>query len=681
MFDFIRNHKRWMQLVLLLLILPSFVFVGVQGYTTYVSQDEDVATVDGEPVTRQMFDRMLSNALEQERQRQGSNYDPALADTPALRAALLDNLLEQAVISQAASNYRFSASDDALRRYIAQQPYFQENGSFSPERYRQVLAAQGLTPAGYEAAARGRIATERVADSVGARIDPVQAMQNPWNPVKPIDVSSRVPESVVQALYNAMRETRGVQLQSFKAADFLPKVEVSDADLQQWYDANGESLRLPEFVDVEYVVLDEAAARAGVEVSEDDIQSYYDQNKSLYSTPERRRASHIQISVAADASQQERDAALARARELADEARRDPAAFAQLARENSQDAGSAAQGGDLGWVDIATFPLQSLAEAVYQIPAQDGISDPVSSSYGYHVLKLSHYEPGHVQALAEVRDAIAEEVRTQKAGARFADQATKLTALVYDQRDSLQPVVETLGLNVKQATGVSRAGLVDAAQAGGNAAITSPDATWLNTPRVRQALFTDEVLKDGHNTGVIELEPNKLVALRVAQAHPSAIPPLANVGADIRARLLDERARAAARKAGEDALAAYLADKPETLPQGFSAEQAISREQNGGLPAPVLDAVSRVKAGEAPAFVGVENGPDFEIAYIASVTPAAEPQPGEMAALRAQLDFLIGEGQKEAALQALRQVLDAKLLPEAQRVIAGEGDETQGNAS
>ncbi|CAK7006447.1 MAG: Peptidyl-prolyl cis-trans isomerase D [Kerstersia gyiorum] len=681
MFDFIRNHKRWMQFILLLLILPSFVFVGVQGYTTYVSQDQDVAVVDGEPVTRQMFDRMLGNALEQERQRLGSNYDPAQVDTPALRSALLDSLLQQAVVAQAASNYRFSASDEALRRHIAQQPYFQQDGRFSPERYRDVLASQGLSTNDYEASVRGRIAIDRVVEPIGARIDPQQAAQNPWNPVKPIDVSVRVPDSVVRALYAALRETRDIQVQSFKAEDFAPAIEITQADIQQWYDANGEALRLPEFVDVEYVVLDEAAARAGVEVSDDDIQSYYDQNKSLYSTPERRRASHIQISVDEKASQAERDAALARAKALAEDARKDPAAFAKLARENSQDVGSAANGGDLGWIDRASFPVTSIAEAVYAIPEAGGVSEPVPSRFGYHVVQLSTLEKAQVQPLADVRSTIAEEVRTQKAGARFAEQAGKLTSLVYDQRDSLQPVTDTLGLKIRRASGVSRNDLVDAKAAGADAAISSPDAVWLNSARVRQAVFANDVLKDGHNTGLIELEPNKLIALRVAKVHPSALPELALVSDEIRAKLRNERASEAARAAGKAALAGYQAEKPATLPHGFGEKLQASRERAMGLQPALLDAISAVHVEDAPAFVGVENGPDYEVVYVADVTPAGTPNAEDLNTLRGQLDFMLGEGEKAATLEALQQVLNAKLLPEAQRVIAGEGNDSQGNAS
>lgn len=681
MFDFIRNHKRWMQFILMLLILPSFVFVGVQGYTTYVSQDQDVAVVDGEPVTRQMFDRMLSNALEQERQRLGSNYDPAVVDTPALRSALIDSLLEQAVIAQAASNYRFSASDEALRRYIAQQPYFQQDGRFSAERYRNVLASQGLSANDYEAGARGRIAIERVVEPVGARMDPAVAAQSPWNPIAPLDASVRVPDSVVRALYNALRETRDIQVQSFKAADFAAKVAVTDADVQQWYEANGETLRLPEFVDVEYVILDEPAARAGVDVSDDDIQSYYTQNQSLYSTAERRRASHIQISVAEDASQAERDAAQERAKALAEEARKDPAAFARLARENSQDVGSAANGGDLGWIDRASFPVASIAEAVYAMPEAGDISEPVPSRFGYHVVQLSALDKAQAQPLAEVRDQIADEVRTQKAGARFADQASKLTNLVYDQRDSLQPVNDTLGLKIRRASGVSRNGLVNAKAAGADAAAAGADGAWLNSARVRQALFTNEVLKEGHNTGVIELEPNKLVALRVAKTHPSAIPELALVSDGIRAQLREERAQAAAHEAGQAALASYQAEKPANLPRGFGEKLQVSRERASGLEPALLDAISTVQLEDAPAFVGIENGPDYELVFVSDVTPAGTPDAKDLSVLRGQLDFMLGEGQKAATLEALQAVLNAKLLPEAQRVIAGEGNDSQDNAS
>src|SRR5690606_11810434 len=598
MFDLFRNHRRWMQFILLILIVPSFFLVGIQGYDSFMSREPELATVAGQPITRGEFDMAHRNQLEQFRQQLGSQFDPALVDTPAMREQLLNQLIDQRLLLQVAADNRFSVSDGTLRNTIAAIPQVQDNGRFSPERYRQVLAAQGMTPSSFEAGLRRDLAMARVLD--------------------PISQSAAAPATVIASLESALTQRRTVQLRRFDAAAYRSQVSVSEQDIQAWYDANQQQLVVPEHVTAQYLVLDEAAATQGVQVNDEDIASYYEQNKQRFGQPERRRASHIMIEVPAGASEDVRKAARAKAAALASQAAADPAQFAELARANSQDAGSADNGGDLGWLAPGML-AGALEKAIWSL-SKDQVSGVVESPSGLHIVKITEVQPAALKPLDQVRDEITAEIRKQIAASRFAEMATKLTETVYDQRDSLQPAADALGLKLRTATGIARDGLLPAEQAGEGAAAASPDAQLLDNPRVRQALFSSEVLREKQNSGVIELSPDTMLAVRVSESKPEHVPPLEKVSELIRDRLVDERAAEAARQAATAALEGWKAD-PAAVPEGFSEATVVSRQQPGQLSQSVLEAAMRLPAQPLPAYTGVADGDDYVVVRLDKIEP------------------------------------------------------------
>lgn len=650
LFDFIRNHRRWMQLILLLLIVPSFVFVGAQGYSTFVSNEPEVATVGETPITSAEFENTRRNFIEEQRRRMGARFDVALVDTPIVRSQLLDDLINQRLLATVAQENRFSVSDEALRNTIASNPAVQDEGQFSPERYRQALAAQGLTPASYEASVRRDLAVQRV--------------------IAPVGGSARVPAAVTARLDTALTQTRTVQTRVFNARDYRDQVQVSDADIKAWYDANQAALEIPQYVDAQYLMLDEAAATAGVNVNEEQIAQYYEQNKSRFGQPERRRASHIMIEVPAGASEDVRRTARAKADDIAAKAKADPAKFAELARQNSQDAGSAANGGDLGFVNGGVLP-PALLTAVNGL-ALDQVSGVVESPSGLHVLKLTELEAGKQQTLAEVHDQIKAEIRKQLAAERFAEMATKLTATVNDQRDSLDPAAQATGLTVRTAVGITRANLLPESQVGKDAASAGPDAQWLDNPRVRQALFSPEVIQEKNNAGVVELAADRLLAVRVGKVTPKRVPDLAVVSDRIRDTLIGERAAQAARAAGEALVKTLQADPASaTAMEGFEPAEVVSRQDGGSLSQSALTAVLRMPIQPLPGFVGVAQGSDFLVARLEKVE-AGKPDAAMAENLNRQATEIWGEAENRAVIQMLRDQYKVKVLPEAARAIEGE---------
>lgn len=636
MFELIRNHRRWMQFILMLLIVPSFFLVGIQGYDSFMRREPELANVADLPVTRAEFDRAHSNVLEQFRRRLGDQFDPFLIDTPAMRQQLLNELIDDRVLNVAAFDYRLSVSDERLRSAIVALDWGDGRGNFSPSAYLGVLASQ-----------RHQMALQQV--------------------LGPIAVSARAPTVVAAAYEAAQLQKRSLRTRTYKAADFQSSISITPQDIQAWYDANKAQLEVPEHVNVDYLVLDEAAATQGVTVSDTDIANYFEQNQARFVVPEGRSFSHILIEAPAGASADVRQAARAKAEELAKQAALHPETFATLARENSQDAGSAVNGGDLGqwrFADLGNTLGAAIQQAVFKL-AKDQVSDVVESPAGFHIIKVTQIQPAVSTPLAQVKYQVSAEIRQQMAAARFADIATQLTKLVYDERDSLQPAADALGLKVRRFNGLTRSGVIDVQAAG------AADSNLLDSVRVRQVVFSPEVLKEKQNSGVIQISPAILMVVRAAEVQAAAVPPVEQVSSQIRATLLSERSAQAAKQAGEKTLQTLQAN-PSAALDGFSSVIEVSRVQpSAAVPLPVMQAVMVLPASPLPAYVGVPMGSDFVVARLEGVTPGASDA-AIQAAVEQRLSAALGEAESMAVLRMLREQYKVKALPAADRVVQGE---------
>ena len=630
MFELIRNHRRWMQFILLLLILPSFVFVGVQGYSSFMDRDKSLAKVGGEPVSQQEYDAAVRSRLDQMRSMMGGQFDAQAFDTPVMHKAVLDELINTRLIATEAAKANFSASDAQLRDTIQSIPAVQEDGRFSNARYREALAAQGMTPVMFESQLRRDLALQQV--------------------LAPVAQSVVVPTVTLDWLISIATERRQVQLLKFNVADYLSKVTVSDADVKAFYDANRAAFELPERVDAQYVVLDQNAVNAKIAVSDADIQSFYDQNQARFRQEEQRRASHILITVDKSASTADREAARKKAEALDVQAKAPGADFAKLARENSQDPGSAANGGDLDWFGHGTM-VKAFEDAAFGLK-QGEISGVVPTDYGFHIIKLTGVRPAVVKPLAEVRTQIQNEVRQQLAARQFAEAAEQFTNLVYEQSDSLDPAANKFGLKIQQADGLTRTAPAQA---------NSQPLDVRTNPKVLQALFSEEVLREKRNSGVIELAPNTLVAVRVSKYEPATVRPLADVAGTIAGELKQQKAADLARAAGEARLKALQATDSQA---GFGPVVTVARTTPQGVPPAVLNVVMKAPVDKLPAYVGATAGDAFVIARISKVEPAAAPAPAVVENEKNTLERRWAQAEQLAVLQTLREKYKVKLTAE-----------------
>ncbi len=647
MFDFIRTHQRLMQLILLILVVPSFVFLGISGYSV-VTADPPLAEVGRASVTKDEFVQAQRNQLQQMQESSQGRFDPALLDNPQARKALLDQLIDHKLQIAVATRDHFSVSDSTLRRAIATMPQLQVDGQFSPERYHEVLASYGLTPHDFEAGQRSELALDRV--------------------LGPVRDTASLPSPVLAGIKRALTEERTIRLRVFKAADHLKGIEIPPTDVEAWYDGHQDDLRLPEQVSADYLVLDEAAAMDSVPtISEAQLKEYYEQNKSRYVVPARVNVSHILVKLPAGASDEVAKAALAKAQDLARRARADPGQFAELARKESQDAGTARDGGALGWIQRGTLPLD-MEQAVFALK-QGEISDPVKGPDGYHVFMANEVQPEKGETFEEARPKVETEVHRQLAADRFADMATKLTSLVYDNPSSLEPAARELGLQVRHAGGIARDRLLTADEAGPGAAAASDDAATLGDVRVRQALFSTQVLTDKQNSGVIEISPDTMVVVRVDTVTPAHVPALDQVQDHIRTLLQAERARAAAVAEGEKVLAEL---RQTASSEGFDDPLTISRLDPAGLSKEVMDAAFSMPATTLPDYTGVSLPQAYVLIRLDQVQPGTADKPA-LAGLDAQLARVWGGVEQQAVLAVLRESTGVKITAEGKKLIE-QGD-------
>jgi len=650
MFDFIRTHQRLMQFVLLLLILPSFVLIGVSGYTTYTAADDELVSLADGAVTLQEFNQARLAQLTQYQRQWGENFDPALLDTEAARKALLDSLVDRRVVANVAQKQRFNVSDNALRQAIAAVPDFQEEGHFSPERYYAALNLSGLNSAAFEASQRNALALDRV--------------------LRPVATTASLPEAIVTGLRKALATERSVRLHAFPAAQYRDHIAVTQDALENWYAEHSADYALPEYVNIQYLVLDEAAAMANLPtVSEDALQSWYTQNKHLYDQAGRVNLSHILFNIPAGASAEERAQIQAQAQAVAARVAAAPATFADTAREVSQDAGTAREGGALGWISRGTLP-PTLEDVAFSL-AEGGVSGVLESSDGLHIFYANAIQPEKNPSFSEVREQVAEAVTRQRGAERFADLASQLTTLVYDNPDSLEPVASTLGLALRTASGIARDRLLSSQDVGEHAALASKDAELLYDARLRRAVFTPDSLDRRQNSGVITLAPDTLLVARVTAVQAATVPPLAQVQERVRTRVLDERALAAARAAGEQALETWKT-APATVPAGFGEPQAVSRLQRQDIAQTLFDAIFQIAVQDLPAYVGVTENDRYVVARIESASPGSEEALALLAGLSGELASTWGNLEQQAVLQQLRTQENVQWLPQAERVLQGE---------
>ncbi len=596
MFDFVRKHTKVMMFVMFLLIIPSFVLFGVDGYNNMRDKGAAVAQVSGNEIGQAEWD--ATHKLEVDRIRASRpEIDPKLLDSPEARYATLEKIVRDRVYAAAVDKSRLQTGDAKLARELQQDPTIASlrlpDGSLDKDRYRQLAAGQGLTPEGFEARIRKDLSLAQVQNGINS-------------------TAFAAPKQAGVSL-GAYFERREVQVLMLSATEYTSKVAPKDAELDAYYKENAALFKAAESANVEYVVLDLDAIKKKITLNEADLKTYYEQNQARLSGAQERRASHILINSPKTAAAGDRDKAKARATELLAQVRAAPDSFVDLAKKNSQDTGSAPSGGDLDFFGRGAM-VKPFEDAAFAMKKGD-ISEVVESDFGYHIIKLTDIKEPKQKSFEELRPGMEADLKTQQAKTAFAADAEAFTNGVYEQSDSLKPVADRLKLEVKTASGLSRAPL--------------PGSTGvLANPKLLAAIFNADAIEKKRNTEAVETGANQLVAARVTLHTPARTLPLDDVRSVVRDRLAGQQALALAKKDGLDKLTAWKANPTAAA---LPATVMLSRDQPQNMAPQVVEGALRADVSALPAWIGVDLGTQgYAVVKISAVSARAAP-PGNVA--------------------------------------------------
>jgi len=613
MFEFVTKHKRLLQLVLVILIIPPFAFWGIESYQSF-SSASDLAEFDGQKITEQEFSEQMRQQQERMRTMLGANYTPALLDNPSMRAELLEGMISQRLLLQRALRGHLTVTNDQLREVIASIPAFLEDGKFSKTRYEDALRREGLSPAMFESSLRRDLIVQQVTAAIGD--------------------SGLASRASARQLAMLRAERREVAEQMIAADGFASQVKIAPDAVKAYYETNRGRFEVPERVKAEYVVLTSDALLALEPVSAEEVKTWYQSNINRYQEKEQRQASHILVAVKAGASPADKAKAREKAESLLAQARKAPSSFADLAKKNSDDPGSAAKGGDLGYFSRGMM-VKAFEDAVFALKPGD-IAGPVESEFGFHVIKLTGTRPGKTRSLDEVRGEIERELKKQRAGRKFAEAAEAFSNLVYEQADSLKPVADKYRLPIQTSDWITR---------------KSAPVAQLNNPKLLGALFAEDSVKNRRNTEAIEIAPGTLVSARVVEHAPATTRPLEEVRSEIVKQLTQVESARMAHKLG--------AERLEALKKGnlgvakFAPAKLVGRDNSHSVRVEAMPVIFRADRSKLPAYAGVELADGYLLLRISRVVEG-DVDEAKQKNMQVELGRVAGTREFQAFLSGLR---------------------------
>lgn len=607
MLEAIRDRAQgWIAKVILALLIVPFALWGVDSYFSGTGKEAPAAKIGDIEISQREF----AKAMQEQQEALGVRVEEA-----ALRERVMDQLINTRLLSQAARDTGFTILEPQVQAVLFGVEVFQENGGFSEVRMDNWLRGRGMGRGELLAMIGEDLLLKQVQIGLGE--------------------GALVPRPVARRLAGLLHQRREVNELVFAGKDFTRAVAIDDARVQQEYAARRGDFTTPAQVRLEYLTLSQRDLEVGIRIGDEQARAHYEANLARYQEPELRRASHILIKVDADADAAARAAARAKAESLLAETRKTPARFAELAREHSQDPGSAANGGDLGSFgrDMMVKPF---ADAVWGMQPGN-IADIVETQFGYHIIRLDGVTAGAKLAFDVVKADIQRELVETEAQRRFIEAAERFSNLVYEQPDSLQPAAAEFELKIRQS------GWIGQGQREAEPAL-------LAHPRLLDAVFSEDAVGKRQNTEALEVSPNMLVSARVVEHRPPGVRPLAEVAGEIRASLVNAAARELAIEAGAKALAGARAGQ---APGGLSTAMNVSRIQPLGLPSESLRAIFQADATTLPAYVGVESADGYRLYRINRVDAAEAP--GELVeTIRTDLRRLTMNEEMRAYLASLK---------------------------
>ena len=616
MFEFIRQIAKYRisKILFAIFLIIPFGFFGLESYLRGPVGGDSVASVGSLRVNQREFDDAIRAQAENYRAQFGPSFDASLMERPEVRQGVLDRVISEKLVALAAEKAGIRVGDSQLAERIMSEPAFQEDGKFSKARYDAIARAQGWTPKGLDEKLRDEMELSLYRDAIAA--------------------TAIVPRATLDAFIRLSEQSREVSVITIGPEAFLASVKVAEPDVEAYYKANPAEFTNPEQVRVEYVSLSIDTMAAKMPVKAEDVRAYYESNRARFVQPEERKASHILLTLKPDAPDADRKAAEEKAESLIKALRAKPASFGEVAKKESQDPGSASQGGDLGFFRRGAM-VKAFEDAAFTAK-KDDIVGPVRSEFGLHILRVTDIKAEKGKALAEAAPEIELELRRAEASRRFADAADSLVNGVYEQSTALAPTAERLGIAVDRSPWFSKA---------------APGPLF-SSPKLLAEIFSDDAIKARRNTSAIEVRPGVLMAARVIEHKPAELRPLEAVKSGIEFKLRREAAMKLAVADGEAKLKAAVEGKADGLK--WPAPLAVNRQKPGGLQGPVLDKAFRADAKKLPAIVGVQTPVGYSLVKVSKVIDVESIDDTRRKSLGEQLRQTMAMSELESTLANLR---------------------------
>ena len=601
-----------------LFLIGIFGLFGIETYLQKPASGDAVASVGRSSISSFDYDNALREQAEQYRQQFKGAFDPSLMDNPEIRRAVLDRLVNEKLLAAGSEHSGLRITDKALAERIGSETYFQVDGKFSRERYDLIAKSQNLTPVGLD-----------------ERLRRDYALQDFRNAVTE---TAFVPKATLDSFIRLSEQTREVSVVNLAPEAYVAQVKVTPEQVKAFYDAHVAEYTTPERARVQYAELSMDALAAKAEVPAEEVKKVYDDGmqRNQWGQAEERRASHILIESKAADDEAKRKAAEAKARAIAEQLRKNPKAFADVAKKESQDPGSAVQGGDLGFFGRGAM-VKPFEEAVFAAKPGD-LLGPVKSDFGYHVILVTDVKPAKVKSLADATPEIEATLKKQVGQRRFAELAESFSNTVYEQAASLKPAADAAKIPVQESAWFPKG---------------QPSVAALANPKLQNEIFSDDAVKAKRNTSAVEVQPSVLVAAHVLEYKPAEPRPLDTVRAEIERRLQREEGMKRARADGEAKLKLLQEGKDAGLK--WPAPLAVNRQKPGGLPPPVIDKAFRADARKLPAFAGAETPGGYSLVQVSKVIELQKVEDAQRQAMGGQLRQAVSVAELEATLGAIRE--------------------------
>ncbi|EGU55966.1 peptidyl-prolyl cis-trans isomerase D [Vibrio nigripulchritudo ATCC 27043] len=468
--------------IILGLIILSFVFTGVSGY---IGGGNNVAAkVDGIEISRGAFEQAYQNERNMLQAQYGEQYAALLADpdfVQRLRQSVLDKMVNEILLENHARSLGMRISDEQVLNLILQMPEFQLDGKFNQDIYETSLRRAGYTPESFGEVMRRSEIRNQLLQAVSAS-------------------EFSLPGEVADQS-KLITQTRDIRTLELSVEEFAKKAELSDEELQEYYESNSAQFTRPEQVKVSYLELSGEALKASVEVTDEDVDAYYQENLSQYSSAEQRSVSHILVEGDDEA----------KAQAILDDLNAGTD-FAELAKTRSEDPGSSDEGGSLGWIERDVMD-PAFEEAAFALANVGDVTSLVKSDFGYHIIKLDELKASETKPLSEVKEEIKADLVNQRAAESFHDIYTDLERVAFESPNSLAPSAELFEGTVQITEFISR--------------FNAPEI--LSSPEVQEAIYSPEVKEDGENSVPVEIAPEHVVVVRVDEVREETVLPFEEV--------------------------------------------------------------------------------------------------------------------------------------------------------